>query len=178
MSKVVIGVGAIILFGLGVGGYMYFIRTQSSPSQPSSSQTSTIPAAENTSMNLNNLASSGQPRECIFTTTVSNGTGEGHMYSDGKGLARLTINTTSTSGEQGESNTLLKDGKVYSWTNYSGQMMGFVMPMNSAPAPDSGTGDASTNSNNTNFNVTCKSWTVDSSKLTIPSDIQFQSLGQ
>ncbi|MCC7543390.1 hypothetical protein IT415_01620 [bacterium] len=178
MSKVAIGVGVIILFGLGVGGYMYFRGVQPSPSQSSSSQTSTTTAVENSSMNLNSLASSGQPRECIFTTTVSNGTGEGHMYSDGKGLARLTINTTSSSGEQGESNTLLRDGKAYSWTNYSGQMMGFVMPMSSAPAPDSGTGDASTNSNNTNFNVTCKAWAVDSGKFSVPSDIQFQSLGQ
>lgn len=173
---------AIVLVG---GGVFLVSRDGSNGSQNSESNPQTeegakqAQASEKTETvgNLQTLRSGGKAQECDMSYSDDSGSGTGKMYTDGKGRGRISLELTTSRGNSGQSNTLVTDEKVYSWTTTDGGSFGFVFDASTVQA--GATGSPTTSSSQTagkDFKLACSSWNVDESVLTVPSDVNFSQL--
>jgi uncharacterized protein YxeA len=132
------------------------------------------------STNISDLTADGTARKCTYTATTASGEGAGTIYTDGKGKSRMTIALASNQGNTGTTDTILRDGKYYTWITSAGNTFGF-----------SGDAKTTTNSTNTNtpptttnnapdisqnFAMKCENWNVDQAKFTVPTNVNFNSL--
>ena len=127
--------------------------------------------------NLKTLATGGKPQVCDMSYSGEDGAGTGKLYTDGKGSGRIQLELTTSRGNKGESNTLLRDGKVYSWTKTDGSAFGFVTSADSIQT--NSTGSPTTSNSQTagkNFSMKCKTWSVEETIITVPSDVNFSAL--
>lgn len=178
---IAIVVVAVVLIGGGA-----FLLTKDSNDDADNNQTSQ--AAEGTEANqtseevevtgnLQTLRANGKAQECNMSYSDDAGSGTGTMFTDGKGRGRIQLTLTTSRGNAGESNTLVTDEKVYSWTKTDGGTFGFVTDA-STVQPGS-TSSPTTNSSETagkDFKLSCKSWNVDESVLKVPADVKFSTL--
>jgi hypothetical protein len=182
MNRNLIIVGIVVLGLAGVGGFLLTRNNSDANSQStrqSTNQQTQNAAAEESSQqgNLATLRSGGAARECTMSYSDSNGSGNGKMYTDGKGRGRMTLDINTARGNQAQSNTLMLNDKVYSWTKTDGQSMGFVfdastVQTNSTASPST----SNSQSAGKNFDLKCKSWKVDENVLTVPTDVTFTTL--
>ncbi len=179
MSKVIIGavVAAVIVVA---GGAVVFLRKDDSPTTTSRSGSSTSSNAESTNGNVFSLSGGGKALACTYTYSGSNGSGEGKMYTDGKGRGLMSTKVETEKGNTGESNVLSLNDDVYAWTVSNGQTFGFKSTKAAYTAPTSAstptTQSTGASDPNANFDMDCKDWSVDESVLSVPSNVTFTSL--
>lgn len=186
-KKVLIGILVAILV---LGGVAYFVFSGKDDNNTISSQTqstnqnkttdqNTDSANPENSGNLKTLSEAGKAQKCTMKYSGNNGSGDGTMYSDGKGRGLMTMSYQTEQGNSGISNTLYNQDKVYTWTTVNGQTFGMVLEK-SAYESQSGNSSQSETSKNTpdpneKFDLNCSSWNVDESVLTPPADVNFTS---
>lgn len=175
--------GAIILIG-AVAGVLLMGKddspkgTSQSSTQANSDSAGTSTEAETASEgSLVTLSGAGKAQECSLSYSDSNGQGTGKMFTDGKGRGRMQLELTTERGNTGQSNTLTTGGKVYSWTVTEGAAFGFVMDASTIQTNAAGSPtDSSSQTAGKNFSLECKSWNVDETILTVPTDVNFTAL--
>ncbi len=183
-SKIIAGVVvALIIIGGGVG---YVLTREDKPvaknqvtqnGQDTTKTSSGTGEETQVQSNLQTLRTGGKAQVCTMSYSADDGNGTGKMYTDGKGRGRLQIDLTTARGNQGQSNTLITNEKIYSWTKTDGGSFGFVFDA-STIKPDS-TGSPTTSNSQTagkNFDLKCQDWSVDEAVLTIPTDVNFSAL--
>ena len=182
MNRNIIIIVVVVLI-VAAGGAFLLLKKDDSPVNKSQNtqteQESVTQASEGTAMqgNLQTLRSDGVARVCTMSYSDTAGSGNGTMYSDGKGRGRIQLSLKTERGNAGESNTLMTGDKVYSWTKTDGGSFGLVFDASTVKA--NSTSSPTTSSSQTggkNFELKCKGWTVDESVLTVPSDVKFTSL--
>lgn len=184
MSKKLIAIIVAVILVAGVAGFI-LLKGDDEDTKSNSSVTSSSENAKKdtstTSGNVFSLSEAGKAQRCAFTYSGSNGTGDGTMYSDGKGRGLMTLNVTSEQGNSMVSNTLVLSDKVYSWTATNGQTIGFVANKSTYTSnQSSNTQTSSSATQNTDasqsYKVKCVAWEVDESTLAVPSSVSFQTL--
>lgn len=185
-KKTMLIVGAVVAV-IALGGLGYFLTQDDSEDQATSTsnQESNNETAQNEETehnqqqgNLFSVAGGGKAQQCDMSYSGANGTGNGKMFTDGKGRGLMTLSLTTEKGNSGQSNTLVTSDKVYSWTaTGSGQTIGFVFNKATYTA-NSNTGSSSSSSADPNqtFDMDCHDWTVEESKLSVPGNVTFTSL--
>lgn len=177
-------VGVIVAIA-AVGGFIFLNKDDKKTDSNSTASSQNPPANQNTQSNnedseeavegsLETFRSAGMARKCNLSYSDSGGSGTGTMYTDGKGRGRISLNLTTERGNTGESNTLVTSEKSYSWTKTDGGSFGIVFDTKTIQ-PNS-TGSPTTSSTQTagkNFSMKCRSWSVDESILSVPSNVKF-----
>ena len=183
-KKILLIIGAALVIG-GAAAILISGKDDSSStnSQPStqagtSSQNQSTEAETAVDGNLKTLASSGKAQECSLSYSGTDGEGSGKLYTDGQGRGRIQLELTTARGNKGEANTLITGNKVYSWTTTAaGGGIGFVFDVDAVQT--NSTGSPTTSNSQTagkNFSLKCKSWDVQESTLTVPTDVNFSAL--
>ena len=184
-KKLMLLVGGILVVGGILAAVMITNNNDSTSNNNQSSQENAQSKPTETSSepetavegNLKTLATSGKPQVCDMSYSGEDGEGTGKLYTNGNGKGRIQLELTTARGNKGESNTLLSDGKVYSWTKTDGGAFGFVMSADSVQT--NSTGSPTTSNSQTagkNFNMKCKTWTVEETIITVPADVNFSAL--
>lgn len=181
-------IGVVLVAGIGTAVFMMSskdevtstdVSQQSAGSESESESGNTSTESEGKSQvegNLTTLAVSGKAQVCDMSYSGENGEGNGKMYTDGAGRGRITLDLATARGNQGQSNTLVKEDKVYSWTKTDSGSFGIVMDVSAIQTDSSGSPTTSNSQTaGKNFKMTCKKWVVDESVLTVPSDVNFTS---
>lgn len=186
-AKVIaIVVGVLVL----VGGGAYLMtqdkddKTNSQNSQTEQGNQESNPAEEtidsNTAEvtgNLQSLRNGGKAQRCEMNYSDDSGSGTGIMYTDGEGRGRIQLTVVTEKGNTGESNTLVTDEKVYSWTKTDGGSFGFIT--DASTVQSGATGSPSTSNAQTagkDFKLKCSSWTVDEAVLSVPTNVNFSAI--
>lgn len=182
---ILIIVGAVVLLG-GVGGYLLMNRDDntinSSTDQNQDTPNQDTPSADQgqeaeVQGNLQTLRNDGTPRQCTMSYTDSARNGTGKMYTDGQGRGLMSLEVKTERGNTGQTNTLITNDKVYSWTKTDGGSIGMVLDA-SAIQPHA-TGSPTTSSTQAagkDFTLKCKAWNVDEAVLAIPTDVTFTNM--
>ena len=81
----------------------------------------------------------------------------------------------------GSTNVLVLSDKIYGWTTAGGSTTGFTytkaeLQKMSTDASANSQANSAASSANQAFNMKCTSWTLDLSKFTVPTNINFLSL--
>lgn len=182
MSKgVMVLVGVVVL--AVVGGGIFFVTNKDDSSQANSSQSTDSATNQNkindnskVEGNLASISSGGKARQCTFSYSGENGSGNGKLYTDGNGRGLMTMDLVTEKGNTGKSNTLITTDKAYNWTTTNGSSIGFVFDKEKLTANNSQTSNTTSSDANKNFTMNCENWTVDNSKLNAPSDVNFSAL--
>jgi len=126
--------------------------------------------------NVFSLTEAGHEHQCSFSYSGSKGSGEGKMYTDGKGRGLMTIDLQTEKGNTGKSNTLLLNEKIYGWMDTNGKTVGFVYNKSTLTSGSSNTASSGSVDPNQKFSLKCTDWTIDESKFVVPSNVNFMSL--
>lgn len=181
MRNVIIGVVVVVI--VGAGGFLVFTKNQDGSrtiesSSVSGENNSSSSSDKTTSGSIDSLSNTGVAKKCTSTFGDINGAGagEGVLFTDGNGNARMTT-TTHAKGETHSINMLVKGDQVYSWTGGLGLM---TTKKTSQSAPKTGSSDTRSTSPQggstaQNFEFKCDSWTVDPSVFTVPSNVDFKT---
>jgi uncharacterized protein YxeA len=182
-KNILIVAGVLILLG---GAGAFFLLSKNDNTQQTTNNSSTTnqseqkaqeeEKAETTNGNIFSLSDSGHSHKCMFTYSGSNGTGNGTMYTDGKGRGLMTIEVKTEKGNTGKSNTLVLSDKVYGWTETEGKAIGFTYDKSTLT---NGSGNSSSGSNvdpSQKFDLNCEDWSVDESTLAVPTNVNFMTL--
>lgn len=178
---IAMAVGIVVVLG-AIGVYVLSMKndTQSStrPATDATKVTNTTDQAA--SGNIFSLVEGGRAQKCTFSYSSTNGSGDGTMYSDGKGRGLMMIDLRTEKGNTGKSNTLVLADKVYGWTETNGKTIGFsydkaTFTNKTASTTNPGSGSSSVDPNQ-KFDLRCEKWSVDEAMLTVPSTVNFVTL--
>lgn len=129
---------------------------------------------------IEEMAKSGKPYECTYSTTYENISQEGTIYFAGEDKIRgdIQVNMPETGNKMTH---FIKDGeKQYIWSD--GQPTGIVMTISKEEEEkikaEASQTDQSSVDMNMKMNMRCKRWSPNNSVLTPPSNIQFQDLSE
>ncbi|HLB66677.1 MAG TPA: hypothetical protein VJJ78_03740 [Candidatus Saccharimonadales bacterium] len=183
-KKILLLMGIVLVVGGAVAAVI--MSKDDSPSTNGQSSTQSGTGSQNQSTeaetavegNLKTLAGAGKTQECSLSYSGTDGEGSGKLYTDGQGRGRIQLELTTARGNKGEANTLITGSKVYSWTTTAaGGGIGFVFDVDAVQT--NSTGSPTTSNSQTagkNFSLKCKSWDVQESTLTVPTDVNFSAL--
>lgn len=182
-AVILIIIAAVVL--TGIAG-VTMMRRPSSSSNPSAAMErasdataeSTVPAGETTST-LPGIIEQGKNLECDWKLPTDNGAanpfGTGKLYTTAnKGRSEITGNS---GGMNIDGNAIYKDGEAYSWITVAGTTMGFKFDkaelenMNSEMTPEQ---KQQAEQIRSKMIFSCKSWTPDESKFTLPTGVEFK----
>ena len=155
----------LYLLGAVVIGGVAWYGMQSS-GQPSS-QTNTANQEDGSSGSLCGLMAMSTSQECTFNAPDSNGVAyiaNNQMRGDFN-ISDSEVNVVS--------HTIVKDNKMYVWTD--GQAQGFVMEIPEAEA-EANTSAQTQVDLDEEIDYDCKSWRVDNSKFQTPTGVQFSDM--
>lgn len=182
MNIKLVGILIGLLVAVGGGGYLLMNKdsaTDKNNETATNTNAETPKESEGTEIqgNLQTLRSDGKARECTLAYSDSNGSGNGKMYTDGKGRGRIIIDLVTERGNAGQSNTLTDGDKTYSWTTTAGGSFGFVFDTSTIQTKNTGSPTtSSTAAAGKDFSLKCKDWSVDEAVLTVPTDVKFTTL--
>jgi hypothetical protein len=183
--------GGVLILILIASGY-YFTRPEK---DTTSSDTNTktaggeqrlVPPTESSStetvsknevgkkMAFSQFLKQGGAYTCTVNQTINNETSKGTMYIDnGKVRSEFTI---AIKGQNIAMNFLVLDGYSYMWNSMT-PTMGFKIK-NDTEATVTATPNAPVAWNADQIgDYTCDTWTVDTSKFTVPSTVKFSTMG-
>jgi hypothetical protein len=179
----------VVLAALAViGGGVYYLWSESSPSAQSTSEAPTAGSSstEETAATgefrstLPRIIGRGEPLECDWRMPVENPESPfntGKLWTAGN-HGRSSING-SINGAAVEANAIYKDNDAYSWMDFNGTKMGFkfsqseIESMNDAMTPEQ---KQQAEQIKQEMIFSCKSWTPDASKFTLPTDVDFRAM--
>lgn len=172
-------IGLIVVVVLAVGGVGAYVFTQNKDDEKASTTSNTKDVTkdpENSDMykgDLLGITSDGKARKCTFSATVENVTSNGTLYTDGRGRGFMEIQVA----DAGSTNVLALSDKIYGWTTAGGSTTGFTYTKAELEkmAGDAQT-DSAASSANQPFDMKCTSWSIDITKFTVPTNINFMSL--
>lgn len=170
MKKLILPIVLVLLVLLAGGGayFMMHKSSQSATSQTAPAANPTQATAATTQGTLKNLLTAGKPQTCTFDNNKgSTGTvyvATGRMAGDF---------TTTTQGNTVTAHMIVDSGYSYVWTGMT--KIGFKISLAEAQKAEA---NASTNQSvglNETVSYSCKDWTVDASKFTLPTDVTFST---
>ncbi len=172
MNNKIVGIIVAILVILAA---IYFIgmrkdnddnnKTESEISQQDSAEVESKPE----SMSLKDLAAANKNQTCTFSTTDSNYSSEGTIYTAG---GKFRGDFKSTAQNQTTLSHMIYDSKdAYMWMD--GSTTGFKLSIDAAAQADASKQSFDANQK---LNYDCDSWSVDSSKFELPSNVQFNAM--
>jgi hypothetical protein len=169
-KKIVVGIVIFILILLGAGGmYVMTQKSVKAPAPPAPTAEPTKATAAEAKGTIKSLLASGVPQSCTFTSEKQAST-SGTVYIAG-GKMRGDFTTTS----QGQSMTghlIIDSGYSYIWSDLLTRGMKVALTEGSASATTANQGmDV-----NQSVSYTCKPWTPDASKFTLPTNITFTAI--
>ena len=180
MSGKVIGLIVVVL--MVVGGVGAYVATQNKDDEKAATATNSKSAFKDPESDVYNgdlldITSAGKARKCTFQSTVDNVTSNGTLYTDGRGRGLMEIVVENV----GSTNVLVLSDKIYGWTTAGGSTTGFTytkaeLQKMSTDASANSQANSAASSANQAFNMKCTSWTLDLSKFTVPTNINFLSL--
>jgi hypothetical protein len=162
MKKGLIGLAIIIIIGAGA----YFLSKPNSAVAPAQlAATNNAPVGM---QSLGALVSAGTPVTCSFSTTTPNGTTQGTMYIANGMVAG---DFTSNMGSQGpiDGHMLVRDNTSYVWTSLSSTGYKSTVTASTTAGGSKGV------DYNAKMDYSCQTWTVDSGKFTLPTNISFMT---
>ena len=115
------------------------------------------------------LVAMGRNTQCTFTSLQQDVTSSGTVYITSSGNMRGDFTTQMSSGTQ-TSSMILKDGYSYVWTGNQGAKISV------ASLDDKTSADAQAQQSvdlDAQVDYDCKDWSVDQSKFTLPSGVNF-----
>jgi hypothetical protein len=177
MNKKLLGIIAAVLV-VGVGAWLLF-GSNSSNNDGSAKQANRTDDSQ-VDGSLLSIADSGRARECTFSVNSASGNSTATFVTDGKGRGLMTMKSTGNNDASITTNTLVAADKVYGWTETGGRAIGFVydkaqLTASSAPASEGSNSDSGSGAK-ANYKMQCKAWTIDESKLQVPTNVSFTSL--
>jgi uncharacterized protein (UPF0333 family) len=168
MNKKIVGVIVIVLLVLlGGGAYFMMQKSKSTTAEnlPAANPTEAAAAAE-TQGTLKSLLTAGKPQTCSFSTEEGS---SGTVYvANGKMRGDFT---STTQGTTVTGHMILDSGYSYVWTDLTKQGMKIAIPAEQA----SGSTGSQGMDVNQKVSYSCKGWTVDNTKLALPSDVTFST---
>ena len=119
---------------------------------------------------LRSLLGLGQSTVCTFSSTAGGTSSSGTVYIASSGSMRGDFSSQTSSGAQASS-MIVKDGYSYVWSG----SQGVKMNVESNASANSGASAQTKQSVDLDSQVDydCKAWTVDQSKFTLPSTVDF-----
>lgn len=168
-KNMLLGIGAIIILFLAVGGYLFMKKTSPSSSTNPNTATATLTPAPFTAQSLKDLFIEGASRQCTFTTD-SNSTGTVYV---GSGKIRGEFSTKT--GTQTVLAHMISDGKTsYIWMDDNKTGMKMTLDIASAATESNKTPSSEQGIDvNQKMKLECSNWSVDASKFEIPANVTF-----
>jgi hypothetical protein len=179
----------VILAALAViGGGVYYLWSESSPATQSSSEAPTAGSSDieesietgEFRSTLPRIVGRGESLECDWRMPVEN---PDSPFSTGKlwttGNQGRSAISGSINGASMEANAIYKDNAAYSWMEFSGVKMGFkfsqseIDSMNNAMTAEQ---KQQAEQIRQEMIFSCKPWTPDASKFTLPTDVEFKEM--
>ncbi len=166
MTKIIIGVVALII--IGVGGYMLMPKNQA----PVSETTTNTETAQNSEPStLRALMASGGSQKCTFNSSTANSQSEGVVYI-GQGQLRGDF-TSVASGQTQNGHFIVKDNTTHLWVD--GMSQGFKAEFSASASASSGAGEINPDAP---VDYKCSSWTTDPSMFVLPSSVTFRTMAE
>jgi len=133
---------------------------------------------------IEEVFANNNPKECTYSTVKEGKGSTGIMYIDGKKIAHFMTTQNEETKATTEINYIMKDDWIYSWgkgNNIPAMKMQLSELTKIAPKPteatktteDTGKLNYKEMGLQTGLDLTCKEWTVDTSKFEPPMDITF-----
>jgi len=175
-----------IIAALAIGGGVYVVKKNkakvSTEDNVDTQANANADANANANANLGvnakakgsfrSLMALGKNTECSFTSVNDSVTSSGTVYITASGNMRGDYTTTTSSGTQ-TSSMILKDGYSYVWSGSQGAKMNMASLGNSASAGAQAQQSVDLDSQ---VDYDCKDWSVDQSKFTLPTNVNFIDL--
>lgn len=183
MNKTIAGV--IIVLILLVGAYFIFMnkpgesqdgsrQNDSQTQQSNNNQQDNTTTTQSQNSSLKQLLAQGS-RKCTYSFSGDASKGEpngtGTIYT-ANGNADMDISAV-VNGATMKSRVVIKDGVYYGWVD--GQPTGFKMTLNDADKYSNSSAQQGVDINQQQ-SYSCESWNPDSSKFSVPANIQFTDL--
>lgn len=166
-------IGVVLLLILSAIAFVYINQSSSNNNEAQTKEEAAESSKSSKKASFSTIAQGKDPQECTFKYTGKSGEGSGKMYNDGNGSARMEMNLTTSKGNTGTSNQIIKDEKVYSWFDTGSHTIGMVMDVKQIEEKQQ-TGESTTGpAPNESFSVNCKDWTVDDTKFEVPASVNF-----
>lgn len=164
---------------LAVGGYAYE-KQKTAKQSPRTNEVSTetqtqeinTDVSANTQMSLRDLLSLSSPQECAVTFTTQNVETKGTVKV-AQGKVRADYETV-VNGKPWNVHALLDGSNSYTWMD--GMPQGFKIALSSDAVQGSGAQTQGTDVNQ-KMNVVCKAWNVDTSFFSLPTNVDFMTVG-
>lgn len=164
-------IAIIAILAVGGGAYVVTKNKENKKLQPTVeddfSGEEKIKTDTNAKGSLRSLLALGKNTMCTFTSVVENSTSSGTVYIAADGSMSGDFSSQTSSGNI-TSHMIMKGGTSYVWSGTQGAKMNV-------------SASAATTSSNTNQSVDldaqvdydCKNWTLDNSKFTVPTNVNF-----
>lgn len=167
-------IGAVLLLILSAIAFVYVNQSSSNNNETKTKDGTAKTSKASKKASFSTIAESKDLQECTFEYTGKSGEGNGKMYNDGNGNARMEMNLTTSKGNTGTSNQIIKEEKVYSWFDTGSHTIGMVMDVKKIEENQQTTSESTTGpAPNESFSMTCKDWTVDDTKFEVPASVNF-----
>ena len=177
MKKTGIIIAAIVVVLLLAFGGVYLMKSSKAPVATTQTAKTQIAKPQQTTNSLKGtimgLLSGGKTVNCQVTYPDSKGTGSVYV-SDKKFAGDFTMK--GTDGKEITAHMISDGTYMYIWS--SGLSMGIKMNLADAKNAAQKAGASQSVDINQEVGLNCSPWTADSSKFTIPSDIQFRDMSQ
>lgn len=188
MSKFVWLAGLVAVVVLG--GFVYVVTNESTTStQSTASLTELSTASDEVAVVTEPIAGEGSIMslleravdvECQLSFDLNDGgveqVSEGTLFTS-RGRLRSDV-LIDTMGQTGVASVIVRDGEVYSWTDFAGQRNGAKTTLADSVLESGPAGGAGALSLSQSVTYDCVSWSpVDASVFEVPSDIIFTNLG-
>jgi hypothetical protein len=175
MKKTGLIIAAIVVVLLLAFGGVYLMKSAKSPTVTKTANTQTAKPQTTNSLKgtIIGLLSGGKTVNCQITYPDNKGTGTVYV-SDKKFAGDFTMKGTDGKETTGH---MISDGTfMYVWS--SGIPMGIKMNLADAKNAAQKAGTNQSVDINQEVNLNCSPWSPDSSKFTVPSNIQFRDMSQ
>ena len=127
----------------------------------------------NTKGSLRSLLGLSKNAMCTFSSTAGDTSSSGTVYISARGDMRGEFKSQTTGSGSVESNMIVKGGTSYVWSGTQGMKM-------DVSATTSASADASAKQSvdmDSQVDYKCEDWTLDSSKFSVPTSVNFLDLG-
>lgn len=173
----IIAVLVIIIVIAAVAVFTLSKKTpKTSEETPAAQQAEEQPAETTSKGSIKSLIGMGKNVTCTVTYPTSDGTVNGTLYVANDKRMRTDFVTTTSQNKQIDSHMIQDQGWSYIWSSASPQGTKMKIEEN-VPTPTPGLQNQNVDVN-TEVEYKCSDWSVDNSKFTPPSNIQFLETGQ
>ncbi|MBI5405228.1 MAG: hypothetical protein HY976_03295 [Candidatus Kerfeldbacteria bacterium] len=172
-----IGIIAIVAAAVIGGGIYVMTRSDSSTTNNNTNSATNTSTSSSSRQSLADLAASGSPMKCTFSTSDSSGSQNWTLYSANQKVRGDF--TTAMAGEQSIDGHIITDTEYhYNWGSRGTTTYGTKIKLATVQNANSSVNtNASTDlDRDEDYEMDCERWNVDNSKFAPPSDVTFTDL--